>query len=329
MSGGLTTPALIAAASNAGALGSMGAAYLTPAQLEADVAAVRARTARPFAINLFAGGEEPFDEARRAQVQPRLQPFRRELGLAETSSALPLETLRAQASARFEKVLELRPAVFSFTFGIPAREQLAALRARGIAVVGSATNLAEAQALEEAQVDAICAQSSEAGGHRGTFIGAAEESLVPLEALLAQLVGKVRLPIIAAGGIMDGAGIAKALALGAAAAQLGTAFLDCPEAGTPPAYRAALAAPGSATVITRAYSGRAARALKNRFTEALGEGPFAPYPQQQQLTKELRAAATAQGRPELMQMFAGEGAPRARRLPAAELIAALMNEAAC
>jgi len=323
MAGGLSTPALVAAVANAGGLGSIGAAYMSSAQLEQEVAEIRKRTAGPFAINLFAGGEQPADPLRAALVTPALKAFRRELGISEEP---PAPAPRAHDD-RFERVLKLQPRAFSFTFGIPPPEQLRALRAQSILIIGTATNLPEAQALEEAQVDAICAQGAEAGGHRGTFIGPVESGLVPTAELVPLLIRGVHTPIIAAGGLMDGQAISRALSWGAAAVQLGTAFLNCAEAGTPPAYRNALTAgPGRETVITRAYSGRYARAIRNRFTDAFAQKEVAPYPQQQQLTQEIRSAATRQSRADLMQMLVGEGAPRVRALSAAELIAILMSE---
>jgi nitronate monooxygenase len=225
-------------------------------------------------------------------------------------------------------VLRARPRVFSFTFGVPAPAEFAALRAAGIFVVGTATSLDEAEALAAAGVDAICAQGSEAGGHRGTFLGRVNDALVGTLALTRQIVAQASVPVIAAGGIMDGAGIRAALALGAAAVQLGTAFLLCPEAGTHPAYRAALISPAArTTVITRAFSGRAARGIKNRFTDTFESVEAAPFPQQQQLTAELRAAAASQARADLMQLWAGQGAPLLRTCPAAELLRTLAREA--
>jgi len=177
-------------------------------------------------------------------------------------------------------------------------------------------------------VDAICAQGSEAGGHRGTFLGRVDEALVGTMALTRQLVARLPLPIVAAGGIMDGAGIRAALALGASAVQLGTAFMLCPEAGTHPAHRAALQSPAARhTVVTRAFSGRAARGIANRFTQLFDAVEAAPFPQQQSLTADVRAAAAKQARTDLMQLWAGTGAPLLRALPAGELVRTLVAEA--
>ncbi len=216
----------------------------------------------------------------------------------------------------------------SFTFGMLRDREVAALRARDIVIVGTATSLDEAEALEALGVDAVCAQGSEAGGHRGTFLGRAEDALVGTMALSRALVARARLPVIAAGGIMDGAGIRAALSLGVAAVQLGTAFMLCPEAGTSRGHRLALtSAAARRTVITRAFSGRAARGIRNRFTDAFEKLEAADFPQQQRLTADVRAAAATQQRTELMQLWAGQGAPLLRELPAAELMKTLVTEA--
>jgi nitronate monooxygenase len=325
MAGGPDTPALAAAVGDAGGLGSLGCGYLSPVQIEAAAAAHRAISTRPFALNLFVRETVADDAAAAARVVPLLDGFRRELALSGDS---PARTTVPSYPAQLEAVRSARPRLFSFTFGLPTEAELAALRASDILTVGTATTLDEAEALDALGVDAICAQGSEAGGHRGTFLGRAADALIGTMTLTRQIVARVRAPVIAAGGIMDGAGIRAALSLGAAAAQLGTAFLLCAEAGTHPTHRAALLSPSARrTVITRAFSGRAARGIANRFTEAFEHVDAAPFPQQQHLTAELRAAAAAQARPDLMQLWAGQGAPLVRSLPAAELVRALAEEA--
>ncbi|MGE5183185.1 MAG: NAD(P)H-dependent flavin oxidoreductase [Acidobacteriota bacterium] len=323
MAGGPDTPALAAAVSAAGGLGSLGCAYLSPAQIETAAAEVRRRTDRPFALNLFVRSDAPDDPAAETRVLPILSAFRTELGLgppAVATAATP------DLGAQLEAVLRAAPRVFSFTFGVPSRDQLAAVRARGIAIVGTATTVDEARALDDAGVDAICAQGAEAGGHRGTFLGDFDDALVGTLALVPQIARATKLPVIAAGGIMTGEGIRAALALGASAVQLGTAFLACDEAGTPPAYRAALAT-AAATTVTRAFSGRAGRGIRNRMTDAFARVAPAPFPQQQRLTGELRRAAAHQGRTDVMQLWAGQGAPLARAMPAGQLVATLAREA--
>jgi nitronate monooxygenase len=325
MAGGPDTPALAAAVSAAGGLGSLGCGYLQPEKIEEVVQATRALTKRAFAVNLFIRSDPPDEAAELARVAAALEPFRRELKLPEHPAALkPLPRVAAQ----LETVLRLKPKVLSFTFGMPSATELASLRSAGIVTVGTATSLEEGEVLQALGVDAVCAQGSEAGGHRGTFLGRAEDALIGTLGLTRQLVTRLRVPVIAAGGIMDGAQLRAALDLGAAAAQLGTAFMLCPEAGTHPAHRQALkSADARHTVVTRAFSGRAARGIKNRFSAAFEETAPTTFPQHQALTAELRAAAAAQGRTDLMQLWCGQNAVLLRELPAAELVSALAREA--
>jgi nitronate monooxygenase len=324
MAGGPDTPALAAAVANAGGIGSLGCAYASPVQIAALAEQVRALATGPFALNLFVRADAPDDVSAEARVAPILAGFRAELGIADSppgASAAP-----PKFEDQLEAVLRVAPRVFSFTFGVPSREQLAAVRARGIAIVGTATTVEEARVLDDVGVDAICAQGAEAGGHRGTFLGAFEDALVGTLALVPQIVRVTKRPVIAAGGIMTGDAIRAALALGAAAVQLGTAFMCCPEAGTSAPHRAALAT-ATATTVTRAFSGRPARGIRNRMTDAFARVEPAPFPQHQQLTADLRRAATSQGRTDLMQLWAGQGAPLVRALPAGELVLALAREA--
>jgi nitronate monooxygenase len=324
MAGGPDTPELAAAVSNAGALGSIGCGYASAAQIDALSTAVRRLTSRPFALNLFVRAEQsPAADA--ARVSTVLLPFRRALGLPEEPPPAPAPPA---FEAQLEAVLRAGPRVFSFTFGMPTREHMAALRARSILVVGTATTVEEGEALDALGVDAICAQGSEAGGHRGTFLGRCDDALVGTMALVPQIARRTRAPVIAAGGIMDGDAIRAALALGAQGVQLGTVFMACPEAGTSAPHRAALASEAARrTVVTRAFSGRAARGIRNAMTDAFEGIEALPFPQQQDMTRDLRAAAVAQGRTDLMQMWAGQGAPLLRALPAGDLVETLAREA--
>ena len=253
LAGGGDTPALVAAVSEAGGLGFIGAAYLTPAQLTESAAEVRARTRRPFGVNLFAPLPPPA-ATELAAALARMAPYYTELGLAmPVPPAAPADSFDAQLAAGLDR----GAAVFSFTFGVLPPAALAALRTRGLFVMGTATTVEEAVALERAGVDAVVTQGSEAGGHRGTFLGSFEAAMVGTLALVPQVVDAVRVPVVASGGIMDGRGVAAALVLGAAAAQLGTAFLTCEEAGVPAAYKAAiLGAREDGTRLTRSFSGR-------------------------------------------------------------------------
>ncbi len=323
MAGGPDTPALAAAVGEAGALGSLGCAYLSAGKIEALAAEMRRRTARPFGLNLFVRADEADDAAAEGRVWPILGDFRRELGLAEMPKpAPPLDSFDVQ----LEAVLRVRPRVFSFTMGMPTPAQMAALRAQQIVTVGTATTVEEADALAALGVDAICAQGAEAGGHRGTFVGRWQDALIGTMALVPQIVRRVRVPVLAAGGLVDGYAIRAALTLGAAGAQLGTAFLTCPEAGTNAAHREALAS-ARQTVVTRAFSGRAARGIRNRFSDAFEAIAAAPFPEQQRLTAEIRATAAAKKRVDLMQLCAGQGAPLVRTKPAATLVETQAREA--
>ncbi|HZX00689.1 MAG TPA: nitronate monooxygenase [Bacilli bacterium] len=326
MAGGPSTPELAAAVSNAGGLGSLGVAYLAPPAIRDAIAAVRRLSHRAFAVNLFVPEPAAPDTERIPEIQALLAPYRAELGLP--APRLP-DPLVIPFEDQLAVVLETRVPICSFTFGVPAAEVVRALRDAGTLVVGTATHVEEARALERAGVDAIVAQGAEAGGHRGTFLGRAEDALIGTMALVPQVVDAVRVPVLAAGGIMDGRGVVAALALGACAAQLGTAFLACDEAGTDAHYRRALAeSQDTSSTITRAFSGRAARGLRNRFVEEWEAREPAPFPVQNVLTGDIRAAARRAGRPELVNLWAGQGSPRIRRVPAAELMRALLEEMA-
>lgn len=322
MAGGPDSPALAAAVANAGGVGSIGCAYLAAEQIDALAADLRARTQGPFALNLFVRADVPDDDEAAARATEILAAFRAELGLG----APPAAKATPRFEDQLEAVLRAKPPIFSFTFGVPTREQIAAVRARGIAIIGTATTTDEVKALDDAEVDAICVQGSEAGGHRGTFLGRFEDALVGTLPLLQQALAVTKRPVIAAGGLMTGAAIRGVLSIGATAAQLGTAFLCCDEAGTSAPHREALAT-ATATTVTRAFSGRPARGIVNRMTEAFARGGAAPFPQQQRLTADLRREATRQSRTDLMQLWAGQGAPLVRAMPAAQLVAALAAEA--
>ena len=322
---GSDTPALAAAVSAAGGLGMLGCGMRSPAAMAEAAAAVRQQTDRPFGMNLFVQATPTPDEATVQTAMERLAPLYAELGLQPQRPTQWCEDFAAQ----FEALLALRPAVASFTFGILDAAQVARLHAAGCLVVGTATTVAEARAWAGVGVDAVCASGTEAGGHRGTFLGAFAASQVGTLALVPQCVDAVDIPVIAAGGIMDGRGIAAAQALGAQAVQMGTAFLACPESGIGPAYRQALAqAQDTDTRLTRVFSGRPARGIVNAMMEALAaeEDRVPAYPVQNALTGALRRAAAAQGRTSHLSLWAGQGVAAVRPLPAAQLVALLAQE---
>ncbi len=326
MAGSGGTPELAAAVSIAGGLGAWGGAYSKPEEIAAAVRRLRQLTSRPFNINLFAGGYQ----ANRG-VDP--QPMLAILAQAHAALGLPPPVLPpvppSPFEAQLEAVLEERPPLFSFTFGVPSAAQIAALKERGILISGTATTVQEARLLEQAGVDAIVLQGAEAGAHRGTFLSAFEQSMIPIARLVAECRAAVQAPLVASGGLMDGRDIATAMKLGAAAAQLGTAFLPCPESGAPEAYkRALLAATNDLTVITRAFSGRPARGIKNAFIAMVEgkENSILSFRQQNDLTRPMRNAAGAKGAADYISLWAGQGVARSRAMPAADLVAALVRE---
>ncbi len=330
MGGGGSTPALVAAVSNAGGLGSLACAYLTPQQTAEAIAEVRRRTQKPFGVNLFAGGYEKAGD--QGPVPPAMLAL-----MARHHSALglpPPEPPPPQSDpvpAQMEAVLAARVPVFSFTFGMPAPALLARFKADGTYVMGTATTVEEGRRLVAAGVDAIVAQGSEAGAHRGTFAAPFERAMVGIVALVPALVDAVgELPVIASGGIMDGRGIVAAEALGAVAVAMGTAFLVSDEAGVPDAYKAALTkAPEDRTALTRAFSGRPARGVVNAFmdeVERTAADAIAPFPLQNALTRPMRNAAAKAGDAERLSLWAGQGLRLARRMKAAELVRVLVNE---
>jgi len=328
MAGGPSTPELAAAVSNAGGLGSLAGGYSSPEEIEREFHAARVLTDRALNINLFAGGYHEHLDRDAAPILELLGRVHAELELpSPVLPAIPPDPFPRQV----ETVLGLRPEVFSFTFGIPSDETLRELRAAGIAIFGTATTAAEGEMLAAKNVDAIVAQGAEAGAHRGTFASPFAEAMVPTLELVREIARRTDVPVIASGGIMTGGEIADALHAGAMAVQLGTAFLACPEAGTSSAYRDALdGKSGADTVITRAYSGRAARGVRNAFIDLVKERDelILAFPIQNSLTRTMRGAAAKAMKPDYLSLWAGTGVAKMRRMPAAELMRVLVAELA-
>lgn len=325
---GVSTPAMAAAVCEAGGLGSVALGASDAAGAAAMIADLRARTARPFAVNLFVHAA-PHDDADRAAAWiDALAPTFAEFDAVPPTALRAIYPSFAEDDAMLALLLATRPAVVSFHFGLPGADRIAALRAVGCLLLASVTSPAEAAAARAAGIDVLVAQGIEAGGHRGVFDPAARDDALGTLALV-RLLARGPVPVIAAGGIMDGAGVDAALALGAVAAQLGTAFIACPESAADDAYRAALMGPGAAhTVMTRAISGRPARCLPNRFT-ALGHRLAAAvpaYPVAYDAGKALNAAAKAVGETGYGAQWAGQGAPLARAMPAGDLVRVIAGE---
>ena len=328
LAGGGDTPELVAAVSEAGGLGFIGAAYLTPAQITESARAVAVRTKKSFGVSLFAPLLLPETPKDPRAALTRLAPYYAELGLPAPEMPAPVKNAFDE---QFAAALDSGASVFSFTFGVLPPEAIAAVKAHGMMLMGTATTVHEALALERAGVDAIVAQGSEAGGHRGTFGEPFEAGMIGAIALVPQIADAASLPVVASGGIMDGRGIAAALALGASAVQMGTAFLTSNEAGIPEAYKEAiLGARDDATRLTRAFSGRPARGIVNRFMREMDASEardhILPFPLQNALTRPVRSAAATQGRAEYLSLWAGQGLRLARRQSAAELVARLVRE---
>lgn len=326
---GVSTPRMAAAVSNAGALGGIAVGATDAASAAAMMAETRALTDRPFNVNLFVHVDPTPDPVVEAGWLEALSPTFAAYGAQPPKALRTIYRSFANDDAMLAALLAYPPAVVSFHFGLPDVERIAALKGAGCLLLATATNLEEARAAKVAGIDAVVAQGWEAGGHRGVFDPDAPDERLGTLALTRLLVAEGGLPVIAAGGIMDGAGVRAALDHGAVAAQLGTAFIGCPESAADEAYRAALAGEvARRTTMTRAVSGRPARCLANRFT-ALGESLSATvpaYPIAYDAGKALNAAAKAQGEGGYGAQWAGQGAPMVRSLPAAELIAVLKAE---
>lgn len=329
---GVSSPDMAAAVSNAGALGSIAVGAGTAGAARDLIRAVRARTDRPFNVNLFCHAPAQADPAKEAAWIRRFAPLFAEYGARPPAELREIYRSFQVDDAMLCVLLEERPAVVSFHFGLPPAATIAALKEAGIVLLASATNLAEARAIAAAGIAAIVAQGWEAGGHRGSFDPEAADEKLGTFALVRLISAALDIPVIAAGGIMDGRGIAAALALGASAAQLGTAFIACDESLADAGYRAALIeGGGTGTVMTRMISGRPARILPNRFAALNGsceEAAVPAYPIAYDLGKALHAAAKARGEQGYGAHWAGQGAPLVRAMPAADLVRTITTELA-
>jgi nitronate monooxygenase len=323
MAGGPSTPELAIAVCEAGALGFLAAGYKRADVVRAEIHAVRAGTERPFGVNLFVPGAEPADRDRLRDYLERLKSEAERQG-AELGDAKFDDDNWA---AKLEVLYETRPAVASFTFGCPDESVVNRLHGVGVVVWITVTNVSEALAAREAGADGLVVQGTEAGGHRGGFVSdGSDDSGIGLLALLRTIAGATALPMIATGGIADGAALAAVLCAGASAGQIGTALMLAPEAGTPDAQRKALSE-RRPTRVTRAFTGRPARGIVNRFMTEHDDSAPAAYPEIHHVTSPLRAAARRRGDADAFNLWAGQAHELAQPRPAAELVREMAGEA--
>jgi nitronate monooxygenase len=325
MAGGITTPQLVAAVANQGGVGSFGFAYSAPEKIHADLVAAQSLTSGPINANFFVFSSVclPSDQMQKNAIHALCS-----LGVDGVQSlTIPAEPFYPNLMGQLEPIWNTRPAILSFHFGLPPEGVIEKAHALGIAVGISATSLAEALAIESASADFIVAQGIEAGGHRGQFdLQAKDEALSTLE-LTAQLAKHCQIPIVAAGGIMNGAHIQNALVKGAQAAQMGTAFLCCDESGTPPSYRHYLLhKQDRPTTLTKAFSGRLARGLENTFTRTMQDQTTLPFPIQNILTGPMRQWAVAQNDAEYQSLWAGTAYAQVRSMSTKDLMQQLRHE---
>ncbi|TCW08541.1 nitronate monooxygenase [Raoultella sp. BIGb0138] len=327
---GVATPALAAAVSNAGALGSLGLGASSVAQAETLIDNTRRLTAQPFNVNLFCHAPAQRDSDREAQWIAALRPLFARFGREPPEELAEIYPPFSANPQMADLLLDLKPAVVSFHFGVADKTFIRRLRERGVVTMASATCVTEAQQIAAQGIDIIIAQGYEAGGHRGIFDPQADDRQMSTATLVQALQRVVSLPVVAAGGIMDGAGISRVMRCGAAGAQLGTAFLLCPESATDAGYRQALTcARDPQTVMTAAISGRPARCVDNAFCEIGRRNPACrppDYPVAYDIGKALAAAAKAQGDYRFGAHWAGQGVGAVRELPAAELIQRFVDE---
>jgi nitronate monooxygenase len=328
MAGGPSSQELVAACSAAGALGSFGFAYTQPEDMRKQAAFVRGRTDKPFGMNLFVAPlPGAIDAAAQRGALDAVAKYYTELGLPAPEPVR--QPYAPDLEQQLKAVEEVKPRVFTTHFGDIPQDQVKRFQRLNILVGGSATCIAEAKRLQDLGFDFVIAQGGEAGGHRGTYLRDPYQSLTGTIALVRAIVKAVKIPVVAAGGIMDGAGIAAVLALGAQAAQLGTAFIPCPESGAPQVHKDLLVkATEDNTAITEKFSGKPARGLVNRYMKEMRDAPVLAFPAQNKVNSALRQASGKAGSPDFVALWAGQGSALSRALTAAELIAKLESETA-
>jgi nitronate monooxygenase len=332
MAGGITTSNLVAQVSNAGGLGMIGAGYMTPIQIHEQIKEIKQLTKQPFGINLFVPNDFTYTESEVKSANQLLQPIRNQLQIhQENMIDFPTyDHIVESFNEQIQVVIEERVPFCSFTFGIPSEDVIAKLKTNGIILIGTATTVEEAIEVEKSGMDLVVAQGSEAGGHRGNFIRESHDSLVGLMSLIPQIVDHVSIPVIAAGGIMDGRGLMASLCLGAVGVQMGTAFLTCIESGAHQVYKEAiLQAREDQVVLTRAFSGKWARGIKNKFiTEMEKHEDLLPeFPVQNALTQQIRKASSSQQNTDYLSLWSGQSPRLAKTQSVRVLFNTIITEA--
>lgn len=331
MAGGVTTPELVSEVSNQGALGMIGAGYLKPDQLRMQINQVKTLTNANFGVNLFVPEHFEINEGQVEKSKQLIDHYELLLNHKMEAADLPTKEIEKKTYEELLKiVIEERVAVCSFTFGIPSKKTIDTLKQNRIMTIGTATTVPEAIAVEQAGMDAVVVQGIEAGGHRGNFLVDSPNSMIGLMALIPQVADQVSIPVISAGGIMDGRGLSAALCLGADAVQMGTAFLTCKESGAHPVHRqAVLQAKSEDIVSTKAFSGKEARGIENRFMKEMRphENKLPPYPVQNALTQKIRKAAAQQNNADFMSLWSGQSPTLAREETVEQVVRRVVDEA--
>lgn len=331
MAGGITTSSLVAAVTNNGALGMIGAGYLSPAQLREQIREVKQLTSGSFGVNLFVPNEFEVTEHEWNKASNLLQKFRTQLNMENEQKMLPsMENALQVYNEQIQVIIEEKVPICSFTFGVPTIEIIEQLKQHAIILIGTATTVVEAETIEKIGLDAVVVQGSEAGGHRGNFLSGHEEGLIGIMSLIPQVADRVTIPVIAAGGIMDGRGLIAAQSLGAKVVQMGTAFLTCEESGAHPVHKEAiLNAKDEDTVLTRAFSGKWARGIQNKFTIEMQEDEveILMYPVQNTLTQSIRKASSSQNNTDFMSLWSGQSPTLAKNETVEALIQRIIKHA--
>jgi len=324
MAGGITTSKLVAEVTNSGGLGMIGAGYMTPGQLREQITEIKELTPKPFGVNLFVPNEFTVTESEIELANQLLHPIRQQLNLHQNDN-IELPDFKNDFEKFIEQikvVIEEKIPICSFTFGIPSREVIYELKQAKTILIGTATTVEEAVENEKAGMDIVVAQGSEAGGHRGNFINRSQESLIGLMSLIPQVVDHVSIPVVAAGGIMDGRGLMASFCLGANGVQMGTAFLTCIESGAHQLHKEAILNTNEdLTVVTRSFSGKWARGIKNKFILQMQrhERLLPDFPVQNTLTQDIRKTSAAQDNQDFMSHWSGQS-PRLAKNQTVELL---------